>query len=77
MDPIEEWHIKVFRPGSPKPDIAQTTLTTWRTARRYIDAAQRIYPDVTVEVIVPESAPESVLTELTAMGVQIFMRDGD
>ena len=77
MDLIEEWHIKVFRPGSPKPDIAQTTLTTWRTARRYIDAAQRIYPDVTVEVIVPESASETALTELAAMGVRIFVQEGD
>jgi hypothetical protein len=33
MEPIEEWCIRVFRPDSPT-DIAQVTLTTWRTARR-------------------------------------------
>ena len=76
MEPLEEWCIRVFRPDSPT-DIARVTLTTWRTARRYIDAAQRIYPDVTVEVIVPESASEAALTELAAMGVRIFVQEGD
>jgi hypothetical protein len=77
MEPIEEWHIKIFRPGSPTPEIAQTTFTIWRAARRFIDAAQRIYPDSTIQVIVPESAPEVALTELTAMGVRILMNEGD
>jgi hypothetical protein len=76
MEPMEEWHIRVFRPDSPT-DIAQVTLPTWRTARRYIDAAQRIYPDVTVRVIVPDSVSEAALAELAAMGVQTFLKKGD
>ena len=77
MDLIEEWHIEIFRPDSETPDIAQTTLPTWRTARRYVDAARQIYPDSTIQVIVPESAPEAVLAELAAMGVRTFVQEGD
>ena len=76
MDLIQEWHIEIFRPGSETPDIAQTTLPTWRTARRYIEAARRIYPDAVVQVTVPQSVPETVLAELTAMGAQL-VNEGD
>jgi hypothetical protein len=77
MDLIEEWHIEIFRPDSEMPEIAPTTLPTWRTARRYIDAARQIYPDSTIQVVVPESAPEAVLADLAAMGVRIFVQEGD
>ena len=73
---IEDWHIEIFKPGSKTPDIAQTTFTLWRTARRYIDAARRIYPDAVVQVTVPQSVPETVLAELTAMGAQL-VNEGD
>ena len=68
MDLIQEWHIEICRPGS---EPVQTTLPTWRTARRYIEAARQIYPDAVVQVTVPQSAPEAALAELTAMGAQL------
>ncbi len=45
MEPVGEWHVEIYRPGSAVPDIAQTTLPTWRTLRTYIAAAKRIWPD--------------------------------
>jgi hypothetical protein len=77
MDLIEEWHIEILRPDSETPEIAPTTLPIWRTARKYIQAAQQIWPDSTIQVIVPESAPDAVLAELAAMGVRIFVQEGD
>ncbi len=71
MESIQEWHVEIYRPGSAVPDIAQTTLPTWRTLQTYIAAAKRIWPDAIVWVVVPESASEAVLTELRAMGVRI------
>jgi hypothetical protein len=72
MEPLEEWHIEIFGPNSPTPDIAQTTLPTWRTARAYIGAAKVIWPEAMVWVTVPVEAPETVFIELTAMGVGAF-----
>jgi hypothetical protein len=77
MDLIEEWHIEIFRPDSEMPEIAPTTLPTWRTARRYIEAAGRSTPMRLIQVTVPQSAPEAVLTELTAMGLRTLVNEDD
>jgi hypothetical protein len=69
-DPFDKWHVKIYRPSSAVADIAQTTLPTWRTLRAYIETARRFWPDSSIEVVVPEAAPETVLTELRAMGVE-------
>jgi hypothetical protein len=72
MELIEEWHIEIFGPDSPTPDIAQTTLPTWRSTRAYIGAAKVMWPEAMVWVTVPVNAPETVIMELAAMGVGVF-----
>jgi hypothetical protein len=70
MEP-QEWHVQIYRPGSAVPDIAQTSLPSWRTLRTYIRAAKHIWPDASIWVAVPEAAPETAVEELRAMGVRI------